>query len=139
MWSVKYHEVPVVLSAATLNRLEQACRSKRRVADFAVEMIRNAIFEIFPPKTKEDWRDPSRGEGALKTPLLLSYDYVCYALRRWTGRSGDPKEDVADDVKLTLKIPVGLMKWIDQIARDRQMTTSQTAVYAIEYGLQRLK
>src|SRR4030095_10155426 len=119
MWKEQYQEVPVVLSGATLKRLEQPCPNKRRVPDYAVELIRVAIFQMFPPKPTEDWRDRG-GLSAFRAPLLLSYDYICFALRRGSGRGVDSNEEDGKDTKpqreLTLKIPVNLIKWIDRIA-----------------------
>ena len=70
--------------------------------------------------------------------LLLWYDLVCYALRRLMGKGDElgsftnPVSDQPTD--LTLKIPIGLMSWIEKIARSRQSTTSEATVYTIEYG-----
>ena len=141
MWKDESQEIPVVLSSETLDRLEQACQSKRRVADFAVEVVRIAIFDMYPPTSTDDWKDPDRWTASFKTPFLLSSEYLHHAWRRWTGRSIDQKNEATNEApstQLTLKIPVGFMKWIDQIAGARQLTNSQAVVYAIEHGLQRL-
>jgi hypothetical protein len=140
MWRTKYQKVTVTLSATTFSRLEQSAFNERRVADHAVEKIRVAIFEIFPPHKPDEWKDKSRYQGAWKHILLLWYDLICHVLRKWTGREVDRKKDDAHDVKqsfqLTLQIPTGLMKWIEEIARNKQTTIPEATVYAIEYGLQ---
>jgi hypothetical protein len=41
-----------------------------------------------------------------------------------------------EPVQITLKIPIGLLRWIEKIARSNQSTTPEATVYAIEYGLQ---
>lgn len=70
--------------------------------------------------------------------LLTFYDIVCYLLRRLMGRDdarGRDANHVTDQpVHLTLKIPIGLMTWIEKIARSRQSTIPEATVYAIEYG-----
>ena len=140
MWRAKYQKVTVTLSATTFSRLEQTAFNKGRVADHAVEKIRVAIFELFPPRNPDDWRDKSRYQGAWKHILLIWYDLICHVLRKWTGRQINQEKYAANDAKqpfqLTLKIPMGLMKWIEEIARSRQMTIPEATVYGIEYGLQ---
>jgi hypothetical protein len=39
-------------------------------------------------------------------------------------------------VQIMLEIPIGLMRWIEQIARSKQISMPEATVYAIEYGLQ---
>jgi hypothetical protein len=39
-----------------------------------------------------------------------------------------------EPVQITLKIPTGLMSWIEKIARANQSTIPEATVYAIEYG-----
>jgi hypothetical protein len=138
MWRVKYQKVTVAVSATVFARLEQAVFNEKRVADYAVEIIRVAIQKIFPPRKPEDWSDKSRLHGAWRYMLLSWYDLICSLLGKWTGGEVGLEGHIATDenqpFQLTLRIPTGLMKWIEQIARNRRMTRSEATVYAIEYG-----
>lgn len=140
MWRARYQKVAVVLPAMTFSRLEQAALNKRRMADDAVEKIRVAVFELFPPARNEEWGDKSRYQGAGRHMLLLWYDLICHALRRRIGGGVEPEKYAVYDEKqsypLTINVPPGLMKWIEEISRNRRMTVSEATVYAIEYGLQ---
>jgi hypothetical protein len=139
MWKSSYQKVPVVLSSTTFSRLEKAAFNQRRVADHAVERIRVAIFEMFPPRGPDDWKDKSRYHGAWRYSLVLSCDLICHVLHKLIGREANREEydagDAESSVQLTLKIPTGLMKWIAEIAREMQMTIPEATVYAIEYGI----
>ena len=139
MGRVKYQQVTIRLPAATYNRLAQATLNKRRVTDLAVEKIRVAISELFPSRTPEEWKDRSRMEGAWRYQLLLWYDLLCYLLHKWTGREVNQEKQVMPDsgqfLHLTLKIPGGLMKWVEEIARSRRLTIREATVYAVEYGI----
>ena len=135
----RYQAVNVTLSGATFSRLERGNPfNKRRVNEQAIEAIRAAIFTIFPPRTPEEWKDRSRYQGALRQALLWSYDMICYLLRKLTGRAdalGTNANHVSQEpVQITLKIPIGLMSWIEKIARSNQSTVPEATVYAIEYG-----
>ena len=137
--SMRYQEVNVTLSSATFSRLEQGNPfNKRRVADQAIEVIRVAVLAMYPPRTPEEWKDRSRYQGIGRYMLLMSYDIVCYLLRRLMGKGdelGSFTNHVSDQpTHLTLKIPIDLMSWIEKIARSRQSTISEATVYAIEYG-----
>ncbi|MFN2454365.1 MAG: hypothetical protein ABR577_09105 [Pyrinomonadaceae bacterium] len=124
----------------TFSRLEQAVLNKRRVADHAVEIIRVAIFDIFPPHKPDEWKDKSRHHGAWRHMLILWYDIICHVLRKLIGREGNREEyddnNTKQSFQLTLKIPTGLMKWIEEIAQNRRMTIPEAAIYAIDYGIQ---
>jgi len=134
----KYQAVTVTLPAATLGRLRQGVFNKRRVADQAVEMIRIALLALFPPRTPEEWKDTSRMQGVGKYLLLLSYDFARHVLHKLTGRGTDEREYAADgpgqSYRLTLIIPAGFMRWIEEIARGRQMAIPDATAYAVEYG-----
>ena len=140
MGSVKYQDVKVTLSAATFSWLQQATPfDKRRVTEQAIEEIRVALYTMYPPRTPEDWQDRSRFQGAGRHMLHVWYDLVCYFVHKWTNGDADSGR-YADDVseqptQITLKIPVGLVTWIEKIARSRQSTIPEATVYAIEYGL----
>ena len=141
MGPVKYQEVNVTLSAATFSRLQQRNPfNKRRVADEAIEAIRVALFTMYPPRTPEEWKDRSRYHGTGRYMILVSYDLVCYSLRKWTNMDADPesfaKHLSEQPVQIMLEIPIGLMRWIEQIARSKQISMPEATVYAIEYGLQ---
>ena len=140
MGFVQYQKVNVTLSAATFSRLEQAAPfNKRRVADQAIEAIRAALFTIYPPHTPEEWKDRGRYQGAGRYTLLVCYDFVCYFLRNWTNTDADPerypKHASEQPAQITLRIPIGLMKWIEEISRSQRSSISEATVYAIEYGL----
>jgi hypothetical protein len=119
-------EVDVTLSAATFSRLERGNPFKRRVNDQAIEAIRAAVFTIFPPRTPEEWKDRNRYQGTLRTILLWSYDMICYLVRKLIGKDeglGRNANQVSQEpVQITLKIPTGLMSWIEKIARANQST-----------------
>ena len=134
-----YQETKVTLSAATFSRLERGNPfNKRRVADQALEVIRVAVYTMYPPRTPEEWKDRSRYQGAGRNMLLFWYDLVCYLLRKLIGRAdelGSYTNNVAKQpVQITLKIPIGLFRWIEKIARDKQSTLPDATIYAIEYG-----
>lgn len=136
----QYQEVNVTLTAATFSRLERGNPfNKRRVGEQAIEVIRVAVNAMYPPRTPEEWKDRTRYEGSGRHILLTFYDIVCYLLRRLMGRKDDPGKhtDYVSDqpVQITLKIPIGLMSWIEKIARSKQSTIPEATVYAIEYGL----
>jgi|SRR5215216_3426609 len=136
---VQYQEVNVTLSSATFSRLERGNPfNKRRVADQAIEVIRVALLTLYPPRTPEEWKDRSRYEGTGRHMLRFSYDLVCYLLRKLMGRNDDPDRyanHVPDQPgQITLKIPTGLMSWIEKLAHSRQSTIPEATVYAIEYG-----
>jgi hypothetical protein len=140
MGSVQYQEINVTLSAATFLRLEQASPFyKRRVADQAIKEIRVALYTMYPPRTPEEWNDRSRLQGAGRHMLLVWYDLVCYLLRKWTNTDADPeryaKHVSHQPAQIMLKIPIGLVTWIEKIARSKQSTIPEATVYAIEYGL----
>ncbi len=131
----QYQEVKVTLSAATFSRLEQANPfNKRRVAEAAIEVIRVALYAMYPPRTPEEWKDTSRFQGAGRQCLLFCYDIGCYLLRKLVGRNDEKKSVSQEPVQVTLKIPIGLLRWIEKIARSNQSTTPEATVYAIEYG-----
>ena len=134
----RYQEVDVTLSAATFSRLERGNPFKPRVNEQAIEAIRAAVFTIFPPHTPEEWKDRNRYQGALRTILLWTYDMIRYLVRRLMG-SGEalgknPNHVSQDPVPVTLKIPIGLMNWIEKLALTNQSTIPEATVYAIEYG-----
>jgi len=139
MWRVQYQQVTVTLSAATINRLEREPFNKARVADHAVEKIRLALFTIFPPRTPAERKDRSRMQGFVRYAILTLYDGVCFVWRNWTGRTAGQESYAArasaEPINLTLNIPTGLVKWIEEIARRRQSTVPDATVYAIEYGI----
>ena len=134
-----YQEVNVTVTSATFSRLKQGNPfNKRRVAEQAIEVIRVAVYAMYPPRTPEEWKDRSRYQGAGRHILLFWYDLVCYLLSRLMDRDDDPgnANHVSDQAThLTLKIPNGLLNWIEKIARSRQSTIPEATVYAIEYGL----
>ena len=135
----QYQEVNVTVTSATFSRLKQANPfNKRRAAEQAIEVIRVAVYAMYPPRTPEEWKDRSRYQGAGRHILLFWYDLVCYLLSRLMDRDDDPGRDanhVSDQpAHLTLKIPNGLVSWIEKIARSRQSTIPEATVYAIEYG-----
>lgn len=142
MGFVSYQDVSVSLSAATRSRLEQSNPfNKDRVREQAVEAIRVALYMIYPPRTAEDWKDRTRFQGAGKTFLLFGYDIFSYLRRRLIG-SNEPERysEVSDQSgQVTLHIPNGLAKWIEEIARDHRITIPEATVYAIEYGLKVLE
>lgn len=141
MWRVKYQQVTVTLSAATLSSLEQASFDQRHAAEHAVARIRAAVFELFPPRTPDDWRDKSRYQGTCKHLLVVWYDLACHLLRRLVGRNIGQERRAAEArqlYQLTLQIPIGLMRWVEEIARRRQLTIPEAAAYAVEYGSQML-
>jgi hypothetical protein len=139
MSRTKFQPVTVTLSAATSRRLWQATLFKRRVADQAVEMVRIALLALFPPRTAEDWNDKSRMQGAWGYSLLLFHDFARHLWHRLTGRGADEGEYAAGAAgqphQLTLMVPAGFMRWIEEIARGRRMSVPDATVYAIEYGL----
>jgi len=142
MGFVRYRDVSVNLSAATRSKLEQSNPfNKDRVAEQAVEAIRVALYMIYPPRTVEDWKDRTRSQGSGKTFLLFVYDIVSYLGRRLIG-SKEPERypEVSErSDPVTLHIPIGLAKWIEEIARDHRITIPEATVYAIEYGLKVLE
>ena len=135
---IRYQKVDVTLSATTFFRLERGNPFKRRVNEQAIEAIRATVFTLFPPRTSEEWKDRSRYQGSLRTILLWSYDMICYLMRKLTGSAnalGRNANHVSQQpVQITLKIPTGLMSWIEKIARSNQSTIPEATVYAIEYG-----
>ena len=135
----QYQEVNVTVTSATFSRLKQANPfNKRRVAEQAIEVIRVAVYAMYPPRTPEEWKDRSRYQGTGRHILLFWYDLVCYLLSRFLDRDDDPGRDAnhvsEQPTHLTLKIPNGLVSWIEKIARSRQSTIPEATVYAIEYG-----
>jgi hypothetical protein len=102
-------------------------------------MIRIALLTLYPPRTPEEWNDKSRMQGAGRHILLLSYDFAGHVLHKLTGRETDEGEYVADGAKqscrLTLMIPAGFMRWIEEIARGRGVAVPDATAYAVEYGL----
>ena len=139
MSRTKYQPVTVTLPAATFGRLWQGTLFKRRVADQAVEMIRVALLALFPPRTPEDRNDKSRMQGAGRHMLLLYYDFARHLWHRLTGRETDEGEHAAGGAErsyqLTLKVPAGFMRWLEELARGRQVSVPDAAAYAVEYGL----
>ena len=137
---VQYQKVNVTLSAATFSRLERGNPfNKRRVSEQAMETIRVALLTMYPPRTPEEWNDRSRYQGAGWYMLLMSYDIVCYLLRKLMGGNddfGSSNRESDQPVQVTLKIPTGLMSWIEKVALSRQSTIPEATVYAIEYGFQ---
>lgn len=135
---VRYQEVDVTLSAATFSRLERGNPLKRRVNEQAIEAIRAAVFTLFPPRTPEEWKDRNRYQGTLRHALLWAYDMICYLIRKLTGGDDalgrNANHGSQQPVQITLKIPTGLMSWIEKIARSNQSTIPEATVYAIEYG-----
>lgn len=136
----QYQEVNVTLSSATFSRLEQGNPfNKRRVAEQAIAAIGVAVNTLYPPRTPEEWEDSSRYQGTGRHVLLLWYDMLFYLLRRLMGRNDQPGgaglRVSGDAVQITLKIPLGLLGWIEKLARDNQSTIPEATVYAIEYGL----
>jgi hypothetical protein len=90
---MRYQEVDVTLSAATFSRLEQGNPfNKRRVADQAIEVIRVALYTMYPPRTPEEWKDRSRFQGARRQFLLVCYDSACYMLHKLVGRGDENKK-----------------------------------------------
>lgn len=138
MRRIRYKKVNVTLSSTTFSRLERGNPFKRRVNEQAIEAIRAAIFTLFPPHTPEEWKDRSRYQGTLRHALLWSYDMICYFLRKLTGRDDalgkNANHASPAPVQISLKIPIGLMSWIEKIARSNQSTIPEATVYAIEYG-----
>lgn len=131
----QYQKVIVTLSASTYSRLEQANPfSKHRVAEQALEVIRVALYTMYPPRTPEEWKDTSRFQGSGRYFLLSCYDIVCYLLRKLVGGNNESSAISDNPVQLTLKIPIRLMTWIEKIARSNQSTIPEATVYAIEYG-----
>jgi hypothetical protein len=137
MEAIDYQEIRVTLSAATFSRLERASAfNKRRAADQAVEMIRVALLAMYPPRTPDEWNDKTRYQGVTRHILLTSYDLVCYSLRRSTGRQHDRGKQTEQPTQITLKVPMGLVKWIQKLAHDRAITVPEATIFAIEYGHQ---
>jgi len=140
MGPVQYQVVNVTLSAASFSRLEEATPfNKRRMAEQAIEVIRVALFTMYPPRTPEEWKDRSRYQAVGRHMLRTWYDFVCYFLRKWTNtdvehaRYAGPVSE--QRVQIALKIPIGFVRWIEKIASDRASTIPEATVYAIEYGL----
>jgi hypothetical protein len=136
----QYQEVDATLSSATISRLEQGNPfNKRRIGQQAIAVIEIAVNTMYPPRTPEEWKDRSRYQGTGRHVLLLWYDLVCYLVRRLVGRNGgfatDAGHVVDEAVQITLKIPLGLLHWIEKIAGINQSTIPEATVYAIEYGL----
>lgn len=136
----EHQKIKVTLTAATFSRLERGNPfNKRRVGDQAIEAIRVAVLTLYPPRSPQEWKDRSRYAGAGRTILFLWYDLVCYLLRKLMGRSdalGASANHVSDQpVQITLKVPIGLVNWIEKIAHSQQSTIPDATVYAIEYGL----
>ena len=133
---VQYQKVTVTLSASTFSRLEQSNPfNKRRVAEQAIEVIRVAVYTLYPPRTPEEWKDASRFQGFGKHFLLSCYDIVCCLLRKLMGTNDEAVTHLSDEpVQVTLKIPIGLLRWIEKIAQSNQTTIPEATVYAIEYG-----
>ncbi len=133
---VHYQKVNVTLSAPTFSRLEQSNPfNKRRVAEQAIEVIRVAVYTIYPPRTPEDWKDASRFQGFGRHFLLSCYDIVCCLLRKLVGSDDEAVTHVSNEpVQVTLKIPTGLLRWIEKIAQSNESTIPEATVYAIEYG-----
>ena len=136
MGSDRYQDINVTLSAATFSRLEQANPFNRgRAADQAIEVIRAALYTMYPPRTPDEWKERSRFQGIGRHLLVFCYDVVCYLLRKVIGKNDDRGKDVAEPfVELTLKIPIGLVNWIEKVAQDRASTIPEATVYLIEYG-----
>jgi hypothetical protein len=139
MSRTKYQPVTVTLPAATFSRLWQGTIFKRRVADQAVEMIRIALLALFPPRTPEEREDKSKMQGAGRHMLLLYYDFARHLWRRLMGREtsegGYAAVGTGQSYQLTLMVPAGFMRWIEEVARGRQMSVPDAAAYAVEYGL----
>ena len=137
MWQIKYSQITVTLSAAICEKLADPFSGYSRLADSAVERLRIAILDIFPHRTPEERRDKSQYHGAWRYPLLIWYDLVCSVFRRLIGQEpywGKP-DNIEEPQKIVLNIPIGLMKWVEQIAHDRKMSISEAMVYAIEHGI----
>jgi hypothetical protein len=131
----QYKEVNVTLSASTFSRLEQSNPfNKRRVAEQAIEVIRVAVYTMYPPQTPEEWKETSRFQGFGRYFLLSCYDIVCYLLRKLVGKDDKNERSPDEPVQVTLKIPIGLLRWIEKIAVSNQSTIPEATVYAIEYG-----
>lgn len=131
----KYKEVNVTLSASTFSRLEQSNPfNKHRVSEQSLEVIRVAVYTMYPPRTPEEWKETSRFQGFGRYVLLSCYDIVCYLLRRLVGRDDKNERSPDEPVQVTLKIPIGLLRWIEKIAVSNQSTIPEATVYAIEYG-----
>ena len=139
MSRTKFQPIAVTLPAATFRRLWQRTPFKGRVADEAVEMVRIALLELFPPRKPEDWNDKSRMQGAGKYRLLLFYDFARHLWHRLAGGEADEWEYAAGGAgqphQLTLMIPAGFMRWIEEVARGRRMAVPDATAYAVEYGL----
>jgi hypothetical protein len=132
----RYHEVTVTLSSATFSRLERGNPfNKRRVAEQAIETIRVAVYSMYPPRTPEEWKDKSRYEGVGRLVLLYFYDLFGYSLRRLLGRDEAVNHVSDEPAQITLQIPIGLLHWIEKIARSNQSSIPEATLYAIEHGL----
>ena len=55
-------------------------------------------------------------------------------LHKLAGRNDEKKSVAEEPVQVTLKIPIGMLRWIEKIARTNQSTIPEATVYAIEYG-----
>jgi len=51
------------------------------------------------------------------------------------GKDDKNERSPDESVQVTLKIPIGLLRWIEKIAISNQSTIPEATVYAIEYGL----
>ena len=133
---VQYEEITVTLSASTFSRLEQSNPfNKRRASEQAIEVIRIALYTMYPPRTPEESKDTSRFQGSGRHILITCYDIVCCLLRKLVGRDDEAPNHVSGEpVQVTLKIPIGLLRWIEKIAQTNQSTIPEATVYAIEYG-----
>jgi hypothetical protein len=143
MRQCQYHQIMVSLPPAVMSRLAQsAIPDRTRLADWAVELIRIALFNIFPPHTPAEWNQRARFEGICQHLLHRSYSLFRFQLRAIFGEAVPERKNEAvgasERQSLKLIIPAGLMKWVKEIARIRQSTIPEATVYAIEYGLQEL-
>lgn len=139
MWRVKYQHVTVILSGETMARLKEGTPfSDKRVPDHAIEMLRIALFKLFPPKTPDEWKDLSRYQGFLKPHWHFWFDLACHKMSNLIGRKTSldwyARNDVEPTGQLTLQVPLGLMKWVEEISRSKRVTISEAAAYAIEYA-----
>ena len=55
-------------------------------------------------------------------------------LRKLVGNDEAVTHVSDEPVQVTLKIPIGLLRWIEKIAESNQTTIPEATIYAIEYG-----